>query len=163
LEVVMERADYGRMRLSALRQRAAAGDVEAQAEVARRGAPAPDDLASLLYLALRGLILAWRPQEADTPEELLRRRELAVRAQAELEVRRRVVQRTGWRDEDLPYFGPNAALPTPPWLEPRPRRCASWERPEGSSLYPSERDVQRSRLSAAAIDYYSGRRAAEEA
>lgn len=150
----METTDYTRMRGIVLKARAAMGDSAAVAEIARRGAPAPDDLAGLSYRALRETVLAWSARRGDGAEDLPRRRELALRAQAELLARRRVVERLGWRDADLDYYGPDLPVPTPPWSYARQPRCQSWVRPQGSTLYPSETDLARRALNELAREHY---------
>lgn len=136
-----DRADYRRTKISALQQLAARGDLAAVRELERRGVVSEGgvDVAALDYQALRALVLAWR--SGHMPEDRERSRSLAVLAQAELELRYRV-------DSGL-WDGHGPAprqVPAPPWLTPQRPRCTDWQRPAGSTLYPSERDLARARF-----------------
>lgn len=135
----------------------ASGDAAAAAEIARRKSPAPvadADVTKLDSAELRRLVVAWLAKPGDTPEDLARRRDLALRAYAELEVRYVVDMRLGTRPTPEP---PSA----PPWRAPAEARCLSWRRPRGSTLYPSEEDIQRAQFVALAREIYVRRNAAD--
>ena len=157
----MSEADYRKTKVSALQRLAAAGDTKASGELARRGVkPAASvNVATASYSELRDLVLAWPTADAAG-------RELALQAQHELLCRWAVVQRQGIEAGRWKVYPFAAPPPVPPWLVPRPARCIGWQRPDGSTLYPSETAVQRARLSALAKTVQEqrerGRRAAEE-
>lgn len=126
-------ADYRRVKTAALQQLAGAGDVAAAKELERRGLafrPAVN-VVTLDYHALRALVLAWN--NGTMPSDRERSRDLALQAQAELEIRFRV--------DDKLWDGIGVAPqppPLPPWKYPQQPRCADWKRPEWSKLYPKQ-------------------------
>lgn len=149
--------DYGKSKVSVLQRLAAGGVAAALRELQRRGivATPAGDVTRLDYRDLRALVIGWRVAPGDTAEDLARRRDLALRAHADLLVRHRVMQKHGWRPADVTFYGPDQpALPVPPWEIPRPPRVASWQRPQGSTLYPSEQDIQRAALNELARAHY---------
>lgn len=154
----MEASDYSRMRTSVLVARKLLGDAAAAAELERRGSTqtAPtDDVTRMSYTALAEAVKAWRPAKGDTAETLAKRRDLAVRAYREQAARLAVVSKCGWRPSDAEFYGPEGAtLPTPPWRIRRQPRCQSWQRPQGSKLYPSQADRDREALNRFALDFY---------
>lgn len=129
-----ERApDYGRAKTATLQHLAAGGDQAAMRELQRRGleVAAVVDVEGMSYLELRRRVLGWR--EGRSVDERDRNRDIAIRAQLELEAR--------YRTDTKLYDGRGAspkAPPTPPWLYPREPRCAGWQRPQQSSVYPAE-------------------------
>ncbi len=139
---------FDRLADAVLGRMARAGDAEAARELERRGVAPAVDLTALDYAALRRLVIAFR--EGTTPEARARSFEQAQRAQVELEVRWHVAQKHGtW--ELYPH---DQAPPVPPWAVPRPPRCISWVRPQGSKLYPSEQDRTRAAIAALARGIY---------
>lgn len=153
----METADYSRMKALVLRAKSAMGDTAASAELERRGAapPSESDVTRLTYRELRALVARWR--DGDSEVARAESFHMAQRAMDELSIRWRTRSRIGWRKEDAHLFGPEdlAALPVAPWMAPRPPRTLSWKRPMGSTLYPSEADIQRSRLNSYARSFYA--------
>jgi hypothetical protein len=144
--------DYRKAKTSALQPLAAAGDRAAVQELERRGVivGAAVDITKLEYLALRSLVLAWR--DGVMPEERARNRSLAEEAQRELEIRYRV-------DSKL-FNGTGRAPrqpPAPPWDAPDVPRCRAWQRPTGSTLYPSHFDRARADMEALASQLYRER------
>jgi hypothetical protein len=148
--------DYRRVKVAALQQLAAGGDSAAARELERRGVTfdAAVDVKRLDYPALRSLVLAWN--EGTMPADREQSRARAEEAQRELEIRYAV---------DVKLWRPNERYPTPPpappWTWPRHRRCEDWQRPTGSTLYPSEQARQAAQLAARTTGHNRGRRAAE--
>jgi len=151
------RADYAKVKVSALQELAARGDKAAVRELGRRGVEvvSPSDVTKANYLALRRLVLAWR--DGATMTEQAESLNLAQRAQEELAVRWRTRSRLGWRKEDADTFGPEDldALPMAPWMIPPAPRSVSWKRPTGSTHYPSPESIARAKLGQAARTYYN--------
>ncbi|MEP7307649.1 MAG: hypothetical protein ABJA98_19270 [Acidobacteriota bacterium] len=142
-------ADYSRAKASVLRQLAAGGNRTAAAELERRGldVSAAVDFATMNVVALRGLVRAWR--DGGSPEERARNRALAEQAHQELDVRATVDAKL-WDGTGAPPQRPQV----PPWLIPTPPRCVNWQRPGGSTLYPSERDRTRAALASMVRESY---------
>lgn len=153
----METADYPRMKTLVLRAKSAMGDANAAAELEKRGAAprSASDVTTATYLELRAMVRAWR--DGSTEVERAESFHRAQRAQDELVVRWGTRSRIGWRQSDAHIFGPLHidGVPVAPWLIPRPARCVSWKRPTSSTLYPSDADIQRSRLNAYARSFYA--------
>jgi hypothetical protein len=150
--------DYAKVRTTALQRLAASGDVAAQRELQRRGAgdtpTAVVDVATLDEPALRQLVRAWN--DGAMPEDRAQSRALAERAYAELALRARVDLRL-WQAETAAYRLRTPAPQPPaaaPWTVVRPARVQPWQRPAGSTLYPSEADQVRARLHVLAHEIY---------
>ena len=144
--------DYRRAKGAALQALAAGGDAAAARELERRGvafAPAID-VTTLDTAQLRTLVAAWR--DGTGVDERARHRKLAEEAYAEIIVRYRVDVR----------LQPTHAVPPglPPWVRPRTPRCEPWRRPQGSKLYPSDADRDRSELNELSRTVYQQRNAA---
>lgn len=152
----MSLMDYFKLRTPQLQHLAGGGDAAAKTELARRQreAPATLDVTKATYSELRAVVKAWRDgsSEVERAESFHR----AQRAQDELVARWRTRSALGWRKEDAHIFGPLHidGVPVAPWMVPRPPRCISWKRPEGSTHYPSERDIARAQINAFARTYY---------
>lgn len=124
--------DYRKAKPAALQHLAAGGNQEARRELARRGLDASTavDVTTLDYLELRRLVLGWR--DGGLPEDRARSRDLAERAQLELEARYRA---------DVALHDGRSPTPTPPppapWTVAALPRCQPWQRPKRSTLYPT--------------------------
>lgn len=127
------RVDYARVKTSALRTLAAGGDGVAAHELAKRDVPLQEsrDVESMTDAELRTRVRAWR--DGTTAHEREHNRDLAVRAQAELEARFRTDEKL-WDGQSRRPQPPAVA----PWQSPREPRCTGWQRPRGSSLYPAD-------------------------
>jgi hypothetical protein len=147
----MQREDYGRMRLAVLRKRAADGDPLAVNELTRRGAAPVEDITQLPDVALRQMVRAWNTGRM--PEDRAQSRARAHAAHAELVARYRADMRMFERHSGTPPH----EVSVPPWEIPRPPRVLSWQRQEGSTLYPSDRDIQRAQLDQGARAYWAQR------
>jgi len=149
--------EYVRTKLAALQGLASGGDKAAAKELNRRGVAlvSPDDVTAAAWVQLRAKVLAWR--DGGTEVEKAASFHLAQRAQDELVARWRTRSALGWRMSDAHIFGPLHidGVPAAPWTIPRPPRCISWQRPMSSTLYPSEIDIQKSKLNAYARSYYA--------
>jgi hypothetical protein len=145
------RPDYRRAKLAVLQTLAGAGDSAAIAELNRRGVAIADfDVTKLDAAALASLVNRW--QEGVLPDDRAASRALAVRAHAELSARYRV---------DLRLWDGRGVAPQPPliphWRWPRPPRSVPWQRPAGSTIYPSDHDRTRAQIGALAREVYAAR------
>lgn len=136
--------DYAKAKPSVLQQLAGAGNADARRELERRGVvPASPvlDVTTLDAVTLRAMVAAWR--QGDSPAERAEHFARAQQAQDELEVRYVV---------DAKLSDGRAGQPpaVAPWRRPQPPRCAGWSRPGGSTLYPSQLDINRAGLAAIA-------------
>lgn len=147
--------DYKRVKDAALQQLARGGDQAAVAELGRRGVPreiAAIDVTALTDEDLQRLVRAWR--DGVFPEDRAESLNIAKRAYAEIEVRHRVEARL-LQERGKPAPPPPAIGP---WLIPASPRCVGWERPAGSTLYPSELDHARAALAELAAQVYRNHR-----
>lgn len=152
--------DYRRAHTAALQRLAASGDTAARHELQRRGAgerPAALDLARHDEATLRRLVAAWN--DGILFEDRVHSRAVAEAALAELTLRARVDQRL-WEQETAAYRQRVPAPPTPPpapWLQARRARTRPWQRPRGSTCYPSPEDEVRARMQDLARTIYDPR------
>ncbi len=108
------------------------------------------DLESADYLTLADMVGRWR-EDFD----------LAREAWAELQARRRVIDRLGWTPDATERYGAQVGPIVPPWWQPPRPRARRWNRPESGSIYLGPEDEARAALERVARDYWGGRRAAE--